>query len=240
MSVLKRVLKGYQQRRGELLDVASRLFHERGYWATPVSAIIKAAGVAKGTFYHYFDSKESLLDAIVLRMVDAIMAGAREAERREGLNAVERLNVFFAAAGRWKAENAPLVIGLVRALYREENVLLRHKITERGAAIVAPALTEIIRQGVEEGSFNAGEPEDAAEILMQLFVGFREISAALLLGAEEHPGNWPLISRKLASCEQAVERVLGAPEGSVHLADENAVRAFREAMEAGAGGEGKR
>ncbi|MHC4915131.1 MAG: TetR/AcrR family transcriptional regulator [Planctomycetota bacterium] len=240
MSVLKRVLKGYEQRRGELLDVAARLFHERGYGATPVSAIIKAAGVAKGTFYHYFDSKERLLDAIVLRMVDAILAGATAAGAREGLNAVERLNVFFAAAGRWKAEHAPLLIGLLRALYREENVLLRHKITRRGMAIIAPALTEIVRQGAEEGSFNAGEPEDAAEMILHLFAAFRETTAELLLSAAEHPENWPVIERKLGSCERAVERVLGAPEGSVRLAGEGALRAFRGAVESEAGGEKRR
>jgi len=44
-----------------LYEVAMRLFHERGYEATSVEAITSAAGVAKGTFFNYFPSKEAVL-----------------------------------------------------------------------------------------------------------------------------------------------------------------------------------
>lgn len=49
-----------ETRKTELLDVASRLFYEQGYHATGIKQIIDAAGIAKGTFYSHFSSKEEL------------------------------------------------------------------------------------------------------------------------------------------------------------------------------------
>lgn len=52
-------------RRSEILDVAQRLFYLKGYDQTSVQDIITEIGIAKGTFYHYFNSKLELLDAII-------------------------------------------------------------------------------------------------------------------------------------------------------------------------------
>lgn len=55
------------ERRAQLLDAALRLLAERGFAATSVDAIAKAAGLAKGTVYLYFPTKEALLDALIER-----------------------------------------------------------------------------------------------------------------------------------------------------------------------------
>jgi len=58
------------ERRTELLDAAERLFSERGLDATTVADIAKAAGVAKGSFYGYFASRDELIDALNARLGD--------------------------------------------------------------------------------------------------------------------------------------------------------------------------
>ena len=63
-----RVVKAAAVRRLELLDIAQRLFLERGYERTTVNDVIDAAGVSKGAFYHHFRAKEDLLEAIAERM----------------------------------------------------------------------------------------------------------------------------------------------------------------------------
>src|SRR5437868_2267160 len=65
---LARVIKPPEIRAAELLDCAQRLFFENGYENTTVNDIIGAAGVSKGAFYHYFASKEALLEALSLRL----------------------------------------------------------------------------------------------------------------------------------------------------------------------------
>jgi len=52
-------------RRAEIIDAAERRFASQGYLQTSVSEIIGDAGIAKGTFYHYFQSKESVMYAVI-------------------------------------------------------------------------------------------------------------------------------------------------------------------------------
>ena len=63
-----------EQRRAEILDAALQVFAEKGYHGTAVSDVVKAAGVARGTFYSYFDSK----DAIFLELLDGLLQTLRD------------------------------------------------------------------------------------------------------------------------------------------------------------------
>lgn len=63
--------KRAQETRQLLLDAAYRLFATDGYGQTSVDAIISAASISKGAFYHHFDSKENLFNALIeLRVRD--------------------------------------------------------------------------------------------------------------------------------------------------------------------------
>lgn len=63
-----------EQRRAEILDAALQVFAEKGYHGTAVSDVVKTAGVARGTFYSYFDSK----DAIFLELLDGLLQTLRD------------------------------------------------------------------------------------------------------------------------------------------------------------------
>ena len=54
-------MRGYDERRAEILDSAQKQFFLKGYETASVNEIIEAAGISKGTFYHYFESKDELL-----------------------------------------------------------------------------------------------------------------------------------------------------------------------------------
>ena len=69
----KRVTKAPEERRQDILDAAVKVFGEKGITRTTVSDIVGAAGVAKGTFYLYLNSKEELLGALKERFVDEIL-----------------------------------------------------------------------------------------------------------------------------------------------------------------------
>jgi len=72
----KRITKAPEQRRGDLLDAAIRVFTDKGIQGATIADITTTAGVAKGTFYLYFDSKDQLVAALKARMVDDILAHA--------------------------------------------------------------------------------------------------------------------------------------------------------------------
>lgn len=215
-------------RREQILDVAQELFFSRGYASTPVARIIEGAGVSKGTFYHYFESKADLLQSIVERVGEQILAAAREATSDPGLDPVEKCNAFFRASSRWKAEHRELIMAMTRALHTEENVLLRHRLARLNLEVVAEILAEVIQEGVEAGVFTAPHPRETAESIFHLMNGAGERIAELLLGLEEDAGNADRLRRSLESLRGGIERLLGTPEGSIQLADEAALAAFLE------------
>lgn len=66
--------KGEAVRQTELLRIAAELFAERGYAATTVRDIADAAGILSGSLYHHFDSKESMVDAILSSFIEQTLA----------------------------------------------------------------------------------------------------------------------------------------------------------------------
>src|SRR5688572_17115475 len=95
-----RILKKPEIRSAELLDCAQRLFFERGYDGTTVNDIIREAGVSKGAFYHYFVSKEALLEALSVRMTRDFIDDLQLVLDDRSLDAVARLNAVFAGSRR--------------------------------------------------------------------------------------------------------------------------------------------
>ena len=83
-TIRKRVTKSADERRQELMDAAVRVFADKGVARTTVSDITSTAGVAKGTFYLYFDSKERLVAALKERFVDEILEHASGLYARVG------------------------------------------------------------------------------------------------------------------------------------------------------------
>ena len=64
-------MKKGEKRKMELLQIAYRLFLTRGYENTSVDGIIEEAGIAKGTYYYYFESKEQMLEEVIDMMIRA-------------------------------------------------------------------------------------------------------------------------------------------------------------------------
>src|SRR6476620_7629981 len=69
---------GKTGRRAELLDIAAKLFAERGLRATTVRDIADAAGILSGSLYHHFDSKEQMVDEILRDFLDSLFGRYRE------------------------------------------------------------------------------------------------------------------------------------------------------------------
>ncbi|MFO7898423.1 MAG: TetR/AcrR family transcriptional regulator [Planctomycetota bacterium] len=231
-----RIVKAYDERRNELLDAARRLFLRHGYDETTVSAVIEEVGVSKGAFYHYFDSKEHLLDALVERLTDESLGLVRPIVEADGLDAIEKLNRFFGRIRCWKAEQMPLMLTIIRAMYRDENLVLRHKMFERNVERAGPLLGRVIRQGVDEGLMDTGHPDLAGEMILRVASAFSDMLAGLLLTIGEHPERLPQLERRIDLYQDAIRRLLGAPEGAIRVVDDDFLAALREAASPAQGG----
>jgi AcrR family transcriptional regulator len=155
---MTRTVKDPETRRSELIDTAEELFLENGYEETTVSKIVRNAGVAQGTFYHYFKSKDEVLSAITDRWIEEIRAGIEDIASRDDLNAIENilgLFNFFNNIGRSRQM-------LVEYVHEGRNVHLHIKFEKRVPQIIIPPFSRMIEEGVEEGFFNVKYPEMAA------------------------------------------------------------------------------
>jgi AcrR family transcriptional regulator len=214
-----RIVKKYDERYAEFLDVAQDLFYRKGYEQTSVQEIIDNIGVAKGAFYHYFASKVALLDALVMRLSTQEAAMLQPLVADRSLRAMEKFVRFFEHLNSFEVANREFLLDAIRVLYQDENALLRAKAQAQTTTLLAPLLAQIIQQGIDEGVFALDYPDITAEILIELSQGLSAAFERLIVKDETTPVAVAQVKRKVAAYERSVERVLGAPAKSLCLID---------------------
>lgn len=213
-------------RREAFLDVAERLIRTRGYDQMSVQDVLDEVGASKGAFYHYFDSKEALLEAVIERMTDAALAVVEPIVAEPDLPAAGKLQAVFSTAGAWKAERGELLLALMRSWYAPENDLVRARIARSGSERLVPLFARIIRQGVAEGTFDPSSPDDSAVILVALFAGSGDALARLVIDRLDDRIPFAAAERRVGAYEEAIERILGLPAGSFVLVDPHAMNVW--------------
>ena len=165
---MARITKHPLVRREELLDVAFELCRSHGFEAMSVEQVTQTAGVAKGTFYHYFDSKADLQEQLVGRFGESLFNHLTEAIDGVAGDGAHRLGRLMTASAAYKSGQADL--GYAAFLYRAENFALRHRLfdawRERARAVLEP----VIATGVADGSFHvadAGADLDAYGVALE-------------------------------------------------------------------------
>ncbi|MGY0373190.1 TetR/AcrR family transcriptional regulator [Clostridium sp. JNZ J1-5] len=157
-----RVIKEYDERKKEILDISERLFRIKGYGKCTIMDIIKEVGIAKGTFYHYFKSKEEVLDAIVLRYVDIVRNNAEEILIIENINSVEKLMRTFMAMQITNQIDKDLLANM----HKVENALLHQKVLNQLVTTMTPILVKVIEEGIEEKVWSCKYPLEYMQIFL--------------------------------------------------------------------------
>src|SRR4030088_2260274 len=104
----------YTIRREAFLDVAQRLVQTKGYDAMSIQDVLNELEASKGAFYHYFDSKQALLEAIVERFADSSMAALAPVLNDPDLPALRKLEKVFAGIASAKAEQKDLILAIMQ------------------------------------------------------------------------------------------------------------------------------
>ncbi len=215
-------------KRNEILDVALRLVYSKGYDKMTIQDILDQLQISKGAFYHYFDSKADVLEALVERMVtEQVESHIITIVQSPELTALEKLQRYFDTAVQWKTSQKEFIMELTRVWYSDENALARQKMFNMMIAHVTPLFVEIIRQGVREGVFSTPYPEYASQVNINLIQGLGDTFARMLLSEEAKNSNALQKAQDLiAAYDDALERILGAPKGSIHLMDPEMLKAW--------------
>jgi AcrR family transcriptional regulator len=140
-----------EERRRQILDAAVRAFAKKGYHASRVSDIAEEAGVAYGLVYHYFDSKDAVLEA-VFREMWGLMVAAINAVEESDEDAREQLRKACAIVLRTWRDYPDVVRVLVREVARSGEQLQR-EVEEIAHAF--EALERIVIRGQEQEVFRS-------------------------------------------------------------------------------------
>ena len=200
-----RVTKDPEVRKGELIEAAETLFREEGYKQTSVSDIVRKVGVAQGTFYYYFASKDEIMDAVVNHYIDSYRRALEILLARDDLDPCRKIEVIA---------NTALAIHrydprLAEFLQAEENLATRQRYVLKSIGEVTPLITAVVEQGKAAGIFDVRYPRESVEMMVYAFM--------YLEGTAAGSGDAGRYRHMIEAAEDILARVLGVERGRFRL-----------------------
>lgn len=202
-----RIVKEAEVRKEEILDAAEKLFAAKGFDNTSTGDILDAVGIARGTLYYHFKSKEDILDGVIQRITGRLMQNAGEIIRQKELPVLERLTKAIMSL------NVESKIGheIMEQVHRPQNALMHQKMQTTLLAGINPILTELVEEGIQQGICHTQYPESMVEmIILYANIAFDDLNLAGLTHEQRE--------RKIAGFIYNVERLMGMAEGSLQEA----------------------
>ncbi|HEY8891346.1 MAG TPA: TetR/AcrR family transcriptional regulator [Clostridium sp.] len=191
-----RIVKDPVERRREIMNKASELFLNKGYDKTSVNSIVVELDIAKGTFYHYFKSKEEVLCEILEESVEKYSGGIKK-----------DLNSLTGAGNKMQFLLRKLLIPsnssdqFITRIEDNENAKMHQMFDKKFYEKFHPILVEIIEEGIKEEIFDIIHPVEITEILLMGVRSFMHIHIPRF-------NDLNYAKEKLSSIEELFNRVL--------------------------------
>lgn len=199
-----RIVKEAEERKNEILDAAGELFAQKGFDGTSTNDILEKVGIARGTLYYHFGSKEEIMDELIGRTTDRIIVSAKKAAADKSIPISERmLQVVLAlriSDGRGQE--------LIKQMHKPQNALMHQKVQKATLKGVTPILTEVIQDGIKEGLFHTPYPYECMEMVMTYVNTVFDGDDTVEMTEEEH-------RQRLQAFIFNVERMLGVESGTM-------------------------
>lgn len=197
-----RIVKEAEERKNEILDVAARLFSIKGFDNTSTNDILQEVGIARGTLYYHFQSKEEILDAVIDRMIGQMLVEAGALAKKKELPVLQRLTLMIRALQVKKGWGD----GLMEQIHKPQNALMHQKIQEKLLAGMNPLLADLLEEGVAAGICHTDYPAEVAEMtFLYANIAFDDLAVQ----TEEER------QRKTAAFIYNLERLLQMEQGSM-------------------------
>ena len=197
-----RVVKEAAERRKEILDVAEELFVTKGYDKTSTNDILDRIGIARGTLYYHFKSKEDILNAMIERINSSLIARAQTIASDTSIPVIDRF-VMTIAGLKVDSEIGQEIIDQV---HKPQNALMHQKMQKNLLEGILPILVRLVDEGKRQGIFHMEYPAETIEMLILY-------SGTVFDGDYDEPGERS--GKRIEAFLFNTERLLGAKEGSV-------------------------
>ena len=197
-----RIVKDAEERRNEILDVAERLFCEKGFDNASTNDILTEIGIARGTLYYHFKSKEDILDAMIERLTNQMVEKASVIALDESIPVLERLTRTMLSL------NIDNEVGdmVMEQVHRPQNALMHQKLEHMLLGRVNKLITKIAEDGIRQGIMHTDYPAEAVEMIMTYsYTAFDSLNQC----SEEEE------QRKIMGFIYHAERVFGMESGAL-------------------------
>ncbi|MFZ5351878.1 MAG: TetR/AcrR family transcriptional regulator [Bacillota bacterium] len=199
---MSRITKSPEERKTEIMNAAWELFNSKGYEKTSVNDILQRVGIAKGTFYYYFKSKDEVLDAVIERGVHKQIQGMRHIVEDSSINAIEKIKRMFMKDKQMHTDNAEFL----DYLHKKENIVMHQKSLVLSIKKISPMFSEVIMQGIREKLFYTEHPLELTEFIL---TGF-----SFLFDPSIFPWSKEEYKSRFKALEDIFETTLRAEKGS--------------------------
>ena len=199
---MARITKDPEERRQEIVETAERLFREVGYGKCSVEMIIREIGVAKGTFYYYFKSKEEILGAIVERTIGEIEEMAQAVADVPDQDALAKMEQLLSGIRVSDGDGREVT----ELLHLPENRELHEATNVATVLRLSPVFAQIVEQGNREGVFAVPCPLETIQVILT--------GAHFLLDGGLFDFTDAEKDARRAATQEILERSLGAAPGS--------------------------
>lgn len=196
-----RIVKKSAERKADILKAARYLFQTKKYDKTTMQDVMETLGIAKGTIYHYFKSKEALLEAVIEDIVDQHIKHIQSILKQAKGNALTKMQIL-AEKGNISTDNPEFL----EELHQRGNEAMHIRILAATLIKLFPLYAALIEQGCKEGIFQTDSPLESAELLLS--------GMQFLTDMGIYP--WPEedLIRRVQAFPKIIEKQLNAPEGS--------------------------
>ena len=151
-----------ERRKQELLQIAYRMFIQKGYEETSIDEIIAEAHIAKGTYYYHFPSKEATLEAVIDMMITNEVERAREVLAAP-IPVPRKLTGVITSLRPEQNES-----NITDTLNHKENIIMHEKIGRRIIDEAVPLLTQVVSEGIAQGVFACDHIEERVRMILIL------------------------------------------------------------------------
>ncbi|OEF97102.1 TetR/AcrR family transcriptional regulator [Desulfuribacillus alkaliarsenatis] len=205
----------------ELLTAALELFYEKGYEKTTINDIINKVGVSKGAFYHYFQSKEEVIETISSNYAEKLANVAMQVLNKAELNALEKLNLLIEQGQKMKNREKENRKKIKQALISDENLKLQKKLMQKISMEFIPFYEQIISEGIEQGIFASTNKKEMAELFINtghnLNSSTDDLENLYINGTIDATQYKQRLDEKLDFYEEIFTRILKIQRGSIQL-----------------------
>lgn len=200
---MARIVKKHSERKGEIINAARALIQTKEYEKMTLQDVMTQLNIAKGTIYHYFKSKEQLLEAVVENIVNEYIEKMELWLLDTQGNALQKMQSLIEKSQQFSDAS------VLQQLHKQGNEAMHIRLLAVTLTKQSALYAKLIQQGCEEGIFKTDTPLECAEFILSAFQFLTDVGI--------YPWSKEDIARRMHAFPQLIERQLGAPSGSFQL-----------------------